>query len=62
MRKREQEARLEKKRESLEEHRDILLTQVLIIPQKDDFTEQDISDRSKWMATLCTKIWPREEA
>ena len=62
MRKREQEARLEKKRESLEEHRDILLTQVLIVPQKDDFTEQDISDRSKWMATLCTKIWPREEA
>ena len=61
LKKRQSEAKWTEKREHLEESKDVLLTQTLLSPPKDDFTEQDISNRSKWMADLCTQIWPKEE-
>ena len=52
----------EEKQEALESRgKDVLLTQKLISPQQTAFTEQDISDRGRWMAELCVAVWPREQ-
>lgn len=60
--KREREAEWEVKQEALERRgRDVLLNQRLLRPQQGAFTEQDIIDRSRWMAELCIAIWPREQ-
>jgi hypothetical protein len=60
--KREREAGWEEKQEALERRgRDVLLNQRLLHSQKQAFTEQDIIDRSRWMAELCVTIWPREQ-
>ena len=36
------------------------MTQGLLTPHQEGFTEQDIIDRSRWVAELCVIIWPRE--
>ena len=59
---REQGHGWEEKQEALERRgRDVLLTQRLLSPQQKAFTEQDIIDRSRWMAELCISIWPRNQ-
>lgn len=60
--KREREAGWEEKQGALERRgRDLLLTQKLLSPQQRTFTDQDISERSRWIAELCIAIWPREQ-
>ena len=59
LKKTQAEARWTEKREYLEDSKQVLLTQALLSPQKDDFTEQDISNRSRWMGHLCIDIWPK---
>lgn len=59
---REREAPWEEKREALERRGgNALMTQRLLRSQQQSFTEQDIVDRSRWMAELCVVIWPREQ-
>ena len=62
MRKKQNEAPWTEKRDHLEDNSDVLLTKAMLQPRKGDFTEQDISNRSKWMAGLCLEIWPYEKA
>lgn len=60
--KKERESGWEEKQETLERRgRDVFLTQHLLSQQQKAFTEQDIIDRSRWMAELCVAIWPREQ-
>lgn len=59
---RERESVWEEKQEALERRgRGILLNERLLTPQQRTFTEQDIIDRSRWMAELCVAVWPREQ-
>ena len=62
LKKREQEAPWEEKKEALERRGgNALMTQRLLRSRQQSFTEQDIVDRSRWMAELCVVIWPREQ-
>ena len=50
------------KQEALERRgKDVLLNQKLLSPQQTAFTEQDIINRSRWMAELCIAVWPRAQ-
>ena len=58
----EQNAGWSDKQIALEQRgRDVLLNQKLLSPQQTAFTEQDIINRSRWMAELCVAVWPRTQ-
>ena len=59
---REQNAGWSDKQIALERRgKDVLLNQRLLSPQQTTFTEQDIVNRSRWMAELCVAVWPRNQ-
>ncbi len=60
--KKERESGWEDKKRSLENKgSNILLNESLLSLQQNTLTEQDIVDRSRRLAELCVKVWPREQ-